>query len=82
MKPPICSYCRARFDPFKTKGTTLSFAISAEDEADNQRWRESRRPGHPKGLHWLCEAHVDIARELTHLHWPEARAEITRKLDG
>lgn len=76
MKPPMCSYCGARFDPFKTEGTTLQFAISAEDEAANQHWEESRRPGHPKGLHWLCAAHVEVARGFVHLLWPEARAKM------
>ena len=85
MKPPICSYCRARFDPFKTEGTTLQFAITTEDDAANKRWEESGRPGHPNGLHWLCAAHVEAARGLTHLRWPAAKAEMEsggHKKDG
>ena len=81
MKPPICSYCRSRFSPSKTGGTSLKFAISAEDEASNQRMREKRMPHHPKGLHWICETHIDAARKLTHLHWPEARAEMKKALE-
>lgn len=73
MKPPRCSYCFVDFNPFKTEGTTLQFAVSAEDAADNQRWKESGRPGHPTGLHWLCGDHVEAARKLTHLRWSEAR---------
>lgn len=81
MKPPICSFCGARFSPSSTKGTSLRFAISAEDEAINQRMRDRRMVGHPKGLHWICEDHIDAARELTHLHWPEARATLKAAKD-
>ena len=79
MKPPICSFCGSRFSPSKTPGTSLKFAISAEDEASNQRMQDTRRKGHPKGLHWICEIHIEAARELTHLHWSEAKA--TMKTD-
>lgn len=81
MKPPICSYCGSRFSPSKTGGTTLKFAITAEEEASNQWMRDNRRVGHPKGLHWICETHIAAAEELTHLHWPEARAKMEKDIE-
>jgi len=80
MKPPFCSFCGSRFSPFDTPGTTLKFAISAEDEASNQRMIKERMPHHPRGLHWICEDHIDAAKELTHLRWSDARAEMKKRL--
>ena len=58
----------------------MTFAISAEDEASNQRMRDRRMVGHPKGLHWMCETHIDAARELTHLKWPEAKTKMKKDI--
>ena len=80
--PPICSFCNARFDPFKSKGELLHFKISDEDKASNQRMRDKRMVGHPIGAHWFCEAHVDAARELTHLGIGDALAKMRPRKFG
>jgi hypothetical protein len=82
MMPPICSFCHARFDPFKSKGELLHFKISDEDKASNQRMRDSHRLGHAKGAHWFCEAHVDAARELKDLEIKDALAQMRERKFG
>ena len=76
MKPPICRFCHQRFAPGKTSGGLVYFKESAEDQAYNQRLKEQKKIGHPKGRDWFCEDHIDWARSLKHLTLKEAIQEM------
>ncbi len=56
MKPPICAYCRKRFSPSSKEGGLVRFA--------NYEPLPERMMGHPKGLAWFCEKHIEEAKTL------------------
>ncbi len=55
MRPPICAVCNIRFSA--TDGGMVRFA-------DFTPLPEGR-VGHPNGLEWFCEAHIEPARALS-----------------
>jgi len=68
MKPPICEVCgddfRREFETSRACGDLVAFA-------DYEPLPEGVT-GHPAGLCWICERHVEAARGLTHLRSGEA----------
>ena len=76
MKPPICAICRKDFRKSIGEGGTVSFRLTEEDQAFNQRMKDERMVGHPAGLHWFCGEHYPIAQKYKHLNWAEARKAI------
>lgn len=75
MRPPICAVCHARFGP--DDGGLVSFAL--DDDARAFHAKKKATPGfvgHPPEKEWFCAAHVDAARQLSHL----TRAEALTKL--
>ncbi len=71
MRPPICYSCRKRFSPSK-EGGKVRFKLSEEDKVYNKRFEKEGFVGHPKGLEWFCEKHIEKAKSLKHLTIKEA----------
>ncbi|MTB52989.1 hypothetical protein [Lewinella sp. W8] len=65
MRPPICAVCRERFAPGKESGL-LTFALTDEDRAYNERFRERGVVGHPRGKEWFCAKHYARAARQKH----------------
>jgi hypothetical protein len=65
MKPPICAVCFRRFSPGENAGL-LTFTLSEEDRADNERFRKTTMVGHLRGQEWFCEEHYGKAATQRH----------------
>lgn len=77
MKPPICSVCGKRFDP--PEGALLYFKKSPEDQAWDQKMRETGMVGHPPYAAWFCGEHSPAFSGLTHLTLPQARQTVRQQ---
>lgn len=67
MKPPRCAYCKSVFRHDPSSGRLLRFSLSAEDKAFNRSMRDNKHVGHPRGAHWFCKDHYQVAQTCTHL---------------
>ncbi|MEP2935227.1 MAG: hypothetical protein ABJM06_05890 [Gilvibacter sp.] len=72
MRPPICNYCNKSRRDDDVSCRLVSFALTPEEKAFNDRMIANRRVGHKKGLEWFCEQHLEIAQKYTHLTLREA----------
>jgi len=81
MRPPICAICRKRFSPSQTEGGLVYFKLTEEEEASNNRMKERRMIGHPKGREWFCEEHRSLAEAHKHLTQKEAITIIKKHID-
>lgn len=72
MRPPICVICKKRFSPSDTEGGLVYFKLSEEEVKSNERFKERKFVGHPKGREWFCEKHIEQAKENKHLTFKEA----------
>lgn len=65
MKPPRCAVCHERFSP---SNSLVRFS--------NYQPLPERTKGHPKGLEWFCEIHIEAAKALKSKTLAEAVAMI------
>lgn len=72
MRPPICCVCYTRFSPSSSEGGLVYFKLSEQEEQFNQRMKDQRMVGHPKGRDWFCEQHFAKAKSLNDLTLKEA----------
>jgi|688.fasta_scaffold443584_2 hypothetical protein len=63
MRPPICDYC----DRDERDHSGLEFGL-----VSFRNHRRLDRPGHPEGLLWFCQDHLERARALAALDSHEA----------
>lgn len=57
MRPPVCIICDAVFEP--ATGGTVNFS-------DYTPLPENIC-GHPQGMEWFCQAHLERAEKMRHL---------------
>lgn len=69
MQPPICSFC----DRDQRDNADLEFEL-----VRFENYEPLDHPGHPKGLLWFCQDHIDAARKLEHLSSSEALREMRK----
>ncbi|MBO2457591.1 hypothetical protein [Actinomadura violacea] len=75
MMPPFCSICgvSARDDGLPSSEFKLvRFALTPEEQAQQEELNRSGWVGHPPELMWFCLEHAPAAEALSHLHWREA----------
>jgi len=65
MRPPICDLCGKDID-YKSNSSDYLIKFSDHEELP------PHTVGHPKGLLWFCDEHVNIASKLSHLSSTEA----------
>ena len=65
MKPPICAFCGKDFRPDIQEGGLVSFPLSPEDQAYNERMAREKMVGHPRGQAWFCGEHYAQAEKLS-----------------
>lgn len=73
MRPPICALC----DRDQRDDWDLNFSLV--------RFRDFEtldRPGHPKGVEWFCDDHVELARKYEDLPFAEAMKQIRKESGG
>lgn len=58
MQPPICSFCHR--DQRDCEGLEFGLVKFADYEPLD-------RPGHPKGMLWFCNEHLEEAKKLEQL---------------
>jgi len=63
MRPPICDFC----DRDCREHPELEFGLVSFRDRE-----QLEQPGHPEGLLWFCQDHLERARELSHLDSHEA----------
>lgn len=63
MRPPICDFC----DRDSRDEPGLEFGLVSFRNRERLE-----QPGHPEGLLWFCQDHLEQARELSHLDSHEA----------
>lgn len=80
MRPPICAICHKRFRAAGTAGGRITFLLTEEEAERKKRMIERRMKGHPPGLEWFCEDHIELARKYKHLTKAEAKQEIKKEL--
>ena len=72
MMPPVCALCDRDIGPDDQEGGLVSFRLTKEQEAANERFKQSGFTGHPDGLHWFCGEHRAKAQDLSREHDAEA----------
>lgn len=81
MRPPICGICNKSNRRDEVKCRLVTFALTQEEKAFNQRMIDNRMVGHKKGLEWFCQEHVQIAKKYSHLTLREAFKAIRLELN-
>jgi hypothetical protein len=78
MKPPVCNLCGkpAWDETGPRRGDSVEFANYKPYSVG-----EDVSIGHPAGLEYFCDSHIDAARKLVHLSDAEALTEL-RKIFG
>lgn len=79
MRPPICAICEKDYSA-KEEIFMVNFTLSIEDKQYNKRFEEDGYCGHPAGLEWFCETHVQVARNFSHLPIKQALPSIREAL--
>ncbi len=69
MRPPICVVCSKRF---LEKGGMVQFKLTEKEKESSKKFKMSGFIGHPIGLEWFCEKHIDEAKRLSHLTLADA----------
>ena len=64
MKPPKCEICKKNFRPIHGKSGGIHFRLTDEEKAYNQKMRDEKKVGHPRGYGWFCEEHYKAAKEM------------------
>ncbi len=70
MRPPICKLCTKRFSV--KDGGLVRFADFVP--------LPKRQVGHPRGLEWFCDEHLDAAKVLATLSLSEALTQLRSQL--
>lgn len=82
MRPPICAICHKDFRNDLNTGGSVQFKVSPKDSAYNEQMKAEKWVGHPKGLEWFCDKHLNIAQKYSQLTWKEARLKIIKNSKG
>lgn len=81
MRPPICAICEKDHSTNK-EFFMVNFALTTEDKLFNKRFEEDGFCGHPAGLEWFCDTHVQVARNFAHLPIKQALPRIRETFDA
>lgn len=72
MRPPICAICGKDFGDAGISGDWVSFELTDEEKKYNKKFKEPGFVGHPAGLEWFCDDHLQGAEEYSFLTLKEA----------
>ncbi len=76
MKPPFCTICKEKFDPFGEEGGLIYFKMRPSDIEWKKHMDETGKVGHPPYCAWFCPKHYEKAKELENLTIDEAMPKI------
>ncbi len=72
MLPPICVFCGKDFRDDVSGGQRISFKLTDEDRAFNQRMKDKKMVGPTKGTAWFCSEHAPVALQFSNYTKSEA----------